>query len=105
MSKHPEADLLSSVLSACPLHAGVDGQPRFCGHWLHGTAGMRRDAFHPIGEAQRWLHLQQPSEPTPLAAGDRVVPPHDSSHRLSAMLQARGRKTSCPPSRMAYTRS
>ena len=42
MSKHPEANLLSSVRSAYPLHTGIDGKPGFCGHWLHGTAGMRR---------------------------------------------------------------
>lgn len=97
MSISPEDDLLSSVLSAYQLRAGVYGQPRLCGHWQHGTAGMHRGAFHLIGEGRCWLHLRQPSEPSPLEAGDLVVLPHDAWHLLSAEPTLAGTENITPP--------
>ncbi len=84
MSMSPEDDLLSSVLSAYRLRAGVYGSPRFCGAWQHGTAGMHRGAFHLIGTGGAWLHTRQQAEPVRLEPGDLVVLPHDAWHMLSA---------------------
>lgn len=90
MSMSPEDDLLSSVLSAYQLRAGVYGHPRLCGAWQHSTAGMRRGAFHLIGEGQCWLHHRGGAEPVAMQAGDLVVLPHDDWHMLSAAPQLQG---------------
>lgn len=90
MSMSPEDDLLSSVLSAYQLRAGVYGSPRFCGIWQHSTAGMHRGAFHLIGSGSGWLHTHQQKEPLRLEAGDLVVLPHDAWHMLSAEPKLQG---------------
>lgn len=84
MSMSPEDDLLSTVLSAYQLRAGVYGSPKFCGVWQHGTSGMRRGAFHLIGSGGAWLHTQAQASPTRMETGDLVVLPHDGWHLLSA---------------------
>ncbi len=90
MSMSPEDDLLSTVLSAYQLRAGVYGSPQFCGVWQHGTSGMRRGAFHLIGRGGAWLHTQAQAEPIRMEAGDLVVLPHDAWHLLSAEPTLRG---------------
>lgn len=83
MFESPEDDLLSSVLSAYQLRAGVYANPRLCGVWQMGTSGHRRAAFHVVGEGRCWLHLRDaPSQA--LDGGDLVVFPHDAWHMLSA---------------------
>ncbi|MFZ5493514.1 MAG: AraC family transcriptional regulator [Pseudomonadota bacterium] len=82
MFESPEDDLLSSVLSAYQLRAGVYANPRLCGVWQMGTSGHRRAAFHVVGEGRCWLHLRDaPSQA--LDGGDLVVFPHDAWHMLS----------------------
>lgn len=84
MSQSPEDDLLSSVLSAYQLRAGVYANPRFCGIWQMGTSGHRRAAFHLVGQGQCWLHLRDGGPPQALEGGDLVVFPHDAWHMLAA---------------------
>jgi AraC-like DNA-binding protein len=72
MFESPEDDLLSSVLSAYQLRAGVYANPRLCGVWQMGTSGHRRAAFHVVGEGRCWLHLRD-APPQPLDGGDLVV--------------------------------
>lgn len=93
----PEDDLLSSVLSAYQLRAGVYGHPRLCGLWQHGTSGMHRGAFHLIGEGRCWLHLNEQAEPTLMEPGDLVVLPHDAWHLLSAAPRLAGTENIIPP--------
>lgn len=85
----PENDLLSSVMSAYQLRAGVYANPRLCGAWQFGISGMKRASFHLVGEGQCWLHtrLQQAQ---PLEGGDLVVFPHDAWHLLSGERQLDG---------------
>ena len=75
MFRSPEDDLLSSVLSAYQLRAGVYANPRLCGVWQMGTAGHRRAAFHVVGEGRCWLHLRD----TPPQALDVNILPNGSA--------------------------
>lgn len=83
MSDSPEDDLLSSVLSAYQLRAGVYGLPQFCGAWQFGTSGHRRAAFHFVGSGDCWLHTRAGAPPEALSGGDLVVFPHDAWHLLA----------------------
>lgn len=83
MMEHPEEDLLSSVLSAYQLHAGIYALPSVCGAWQMSTFGDKKASFHLIGSGQCWLHTRQGTEPVPLEGGDLVVLPHDAWHMLS----------------------
>lgn len=85
-----QEDLISSVLSAYQLKAGIYGNPRFCGLWQHSTAGMRRAAFHLIGAGTCWFHTRLSPSPQRLQAGDLVVLPHDDWHMLTAQPQLQG---------------
>lgn len=84
MSDALQDDLLSTVLSAYQLHAGIYDNPQFCGQWQHTTAGFRRAAFHLIGSGSCWLHTRQSDQPMQMHAGDLVVLPHDAWHMLTA---------------------
>lgn len=84
MSDNLADDLLSSVLSAYQLRAGVYDQPNLCGNWQFGTYGHKRAAYHFVGAGQCWLHTRQSPEPQLLRAGDLVVLPHDAWHMLAA---------------------
>ena len=84
MSDALQDDLLSTVLSAYQLQAGIYDNPTFCGHWQHNTTGFRRAAFHLIGSGACWLHTHESAEPMQMHAGDLVVLPHDAWHMLTA---------------------
>jgi AraC family transcriptional regulator, activator of mtrCDE len=84
MSNRPDEDLLSSVLSAYQLRAGIYDTPRLCGEFQFGTAGDRRASFHLLGEGSCWLHTKVERQPLRLHAGDLIVMPHDDWHMLSA---------------------
>lgn len=90
MSDSPEEDLLSSVLSAYQLRAGVYGHPQLCGIWQVGTSGHKRAAFHIVGRGQCWLHLRHGAAPEPLQGGDLVVFPHDAWHMLTGTPELHG---------------
>lgn len=90
MSDNSEDDLLSSVMNAYQLRAGVYGHPTFCGDWQFGTAGNRRASFHLVGRGHCWLHCKLQPAPQPLQAGDLVVFPHDAWHLLSGDKQMVG---------------
>ena len=95
MFRSPEDDLLSSVLSAYQLRAGVYANPRLCGVWQMGTAGHRRAAFHVVGEGRCWLHVRG-ARPQALDSGDLVVFPHDAWHMLSATPALDGEENHLP---------
>lgn len=90
MFQGPEDDLLSSVLSAYQLRAGVYAHPRFCGVWQMGTTGHKRSAFHLVGQGQCWLHLRDGTSPQVLHGGDLVVFPHDAWHMLAGTPELHG---------------
>jgi len=90
MSESPEDDLLSSVLNAYQLRAGVYGHPQLCGIWQIGTSGHKRAAFHLVGRGNCWLHVRGMSAPEPLQGGDLVVFPHDAWHMLTGTPELRG---------------
>lgn len=83
MSDSPEDDLLSSVLSAYQLRAGVYGHPQFCGAWQFGMSGHKRAAFHFVGTGTCWLHTRSGAAPQVLSGGDLAVFPHDAWHLLA----------------------
>lgn len=90
MSDSPEDDLLSSVLNAYQLRAGVYGHPQFCGNWQFGTSGHKRAAFHFVGSGSCWLHTRAGSAPEPLQGGDLVVFPHDAWHLMAGTPTLQG---------------
>lgn len=90
MQNVQQEDLISSVLSAYQLKAGIYDNPRFCGLWQHSTAGMRRAAFHLIGSGGCWVHTRLELEPRRLEAGDLVALPHDDWHMLTAQPKLQG---------------
>ncbi|MEW6166846.1 MAG: AraC family transcriptional regulator [Pseudomonadota bacterium] len=96
MSESPEDDLLSSVLNAYQLRAGVYGHPRLCGIWQMGTSGHKRAAFHLVGRGNCWLHLRGDRAPEPLQGGDLVVFPHDTWHMLSGTPTLQGEENLMP---------
>lgn len=96
MSASPDEDVLSSVLAAYQLRAGIYGNPRFCGSWQFGMSGHRRAAFHVVGEGDCWLHMKPDGSPVPLHAGDMVVFPHDAWHLLSAGPERNGEENRMP---------
>ena len=89
MSDSPEDDLLSSVLSAYQMHAGVYGNPSFCGAWQFGMSGHKRASFHLVGEGHCWLHTRLSPTAEPLQGGDLIVFPHDAWHLLSGEQKLR----------------
>jgi AraC family transcriptional regulator, activator of mtrCDE len=96
MSERPEDDLLSSVLSAYQLRAGVYGHPQLCGVWQVGTAGHKRAAFHLVGRGHCWLHMRGGGAPQPLQGGDLIVFPHDDWHMLSGTPALHGEENLLP---------
>ncbi len=91
MADNPEDDLLSSVMNAYQLRAGVYGHPNFCGQWQFGTSGNKRASFHLVGRGNCWLHTKlQPVTPQPLQGGDLVVFPHDAWHMLTGEKELHG---------------
>lgn len=90
MSENPQDDVLSSVMNAYQLRAGVYGHPTFCGAWQFGTSGNRRASFHLVGRGHCWLHTKLDSAPQPLQGGDLVIFPHDAWHLLSGDKELRG---------------
>ncbi|PKM09573.1 MAG: AraC family transcriptional regulator [Gammaproteobacteria bacterium HGW-Gammaproteobacteria-7] len=89
MMRTEDDDLLSFLLGAYQLSAGVMATPSLCGAWQFGTAGMRRATFHFIGQGEAWLHTRN-SEPRQISAGDLAVMPHDAWHMLSPDRSLRG---------------
>ncbi len=96
MSESPEDDLLSSVLNAYQLRAGVYGNPQLCGIWQVGTAGSKRATFHLVGRGHCWLHLRDGRAPEPLHGGDLVVFPHDTWHMISGTPVLHGEENLMP---------
>ncbi len=84
-----EDDLLSFLLGAYQISAGVMATPSLCGAWQFGTFGMRRATFHYIGAGEAWLHTRQ-GEPRRIIAGDLAVMPHDAWHLLAPERELHG---------------
>jgi hypothetical protein len=63
MPDSPQDDLLSSVLSAAPLGAGIHGNPPFCRARQSGTSGHRRAAVHFGGIGNGWPHTRASAAP------------------------------------------
>ncbi len=97
MSDRPLEDLLSSVLSAWHLRAGIDAHPSVCGVWQLGTSGSGRSTFHLVGKGQCYLHMRDEA-PLRLGAGDLVVLPQDDWHMLSASPRLNGEGMHIPES-------
>jgi AraC family transcriptional activator of mtrCDE len=89
MSDHPKNmaerpdDLLSSILTAYRLQAGVYASPTFCRDWQFGTMGDGHASFHVVSAGECWLHMRAPARPVLLSAGDWVLLPHDDWHLLN----------------------
>ena len=79
--KQPAEDLLSTVLRAYNLRAGIYEHPSVCGDYQFGTAGDGNAGFHLIGSGACWVHTREHA-PIALSAGDLVVLPHDTWHVL-----------------------
>ena len=79
----PIEDLLSTILSAYNLRAGIYEHPSVCGDFQFGTAGDGQASFHLIGHGHCWLHTRT-HPPVRLGAGDLVVMPQDDWHMLTA---------------------
>ncbi len=90
MSDRPAEDLLTSVLGAYQLRAGIYATPRLCDAWQMGTSGDRRASFHLIGEGHCWLHTRRSETPRMLRAGDLLILPHDDWHLLSGKPALQG---------------
>lgn len=97
MSESPEDDLLSSILNAYQLRAGVYGHPELCGAWQMSTSGHKRAAFHIVGRGRCWLHLRDAAAPQTLQDGDIVVFPHNAWHMLSGAPDLAGEDNLMPP--------
>ncbi|MHA7834022.1 MAG: cupin domain-containing protein [Algiphilus sp.] len=79
MSDTPVEDLLSTVLRAYNLRAGIYGHPAVCGDYQFGTAGDGNASFHLLGTGECWVHTRtQP--PIHMRAGDLIVMPRDAWH-------------------------
>lgn len=89
MMRPQDEDLLSFLLGAYQLNAGVMATPSLCGAWQFGTSGMRRATFHYIGRGECWLHTREGS-PQKINAGDLAVMPHDAWHMLSPEPELHG---------------
>lgn len=89
MSANPEEDVLSSVMNAYQLRAGVYGHPTFCGAWQFGTSGNHRASFHLVGQGQCWMHTRLEGAPQRLEGGDVVIFPHDAWHLLTGEQEMR----------------
>lgn len=81
VAHHPTEDLLSTILRAYNLRAGIYEHPSVCGDYQFGTAGDGNAGFHLLGSGSCWVHLAQ-GEPIQLHAGDLIVLPQDSWHVL-----------------------
>lgn len=90
MADNPEDDVLSSVMNAYQLRAGVYGHPTFCGTWQFGTSGNRRASFHLVGRGHCWLHTKLGAAARPLQGGDLVIFPHDAWHMLTGDQELHG---------------
>jgi AraC family transcriptional regulator, activator of mtrCDE len=97
MSDSPEDDLLSSVLNAYQMRAGIYGNPTLCGSWQVGMHGHKRAAFHYVGRGHCWLHTRLGHPAEPLQGGDLVVFPHDAWHMLSSEPELRGNENRMTP--------
>lgn len=95
-SDGPADDLLSAVLGAYQMRAGVYGNPQFCGAWQFGTSGHKRAAFHFVGRGHCWLHTRGGAAPEPLQGGDLVVLPHDAWHLLTGTRERHGEQHVIP---------
>lgn len=83
MRNEPVEDLLSSVLGAYQLRAGIYAHPHVCGAYQISTAGDKRAGFHLIGNGECWVHTKLGHEPIAMQAGDLVVLPHDAWHMIT----------------------
>ena len=83
----PVEDLLSTILSAYNLRAGIYEHPAVCGDFQFGTAGDGNASFHLLGRGQCWLHTRN-RPPIQLNSGDLVVMPQDDWHMLTASERA-----------------
>lgn len=90
MAENPQDDVLSSVMNAYQLRAGVYGHPTFCGAWQFGTSGNKRASFHLVGRGHCWLHTKLPEAAQPLQGGDLVIFPHDAWHLLTGEQALQG---------------
>ena len=89
MMRPQDEDLLSFLMGAYQLSAGVMATPSLCGAWQFGTSGMRRATFHFIGAGEAWLHTRGET-PQRIGAGDLAVMPHDAWHMLAPGPKLRG---------------
>ncbi|MBY8964713.1 AraC family transcriptional regulator [Algiphilus sp.] len=79
MSDTPVEDLLSTVLRAYNLRAGIYGHPAVCGDYQFGTAGDGNASFHLLGTGECWVHTRTEA-PIHMRAGDLIVMPRDAWH-------------------------
>jgi len=79
MSDTPVEDLLSTVLRAYNLRAGIYGHPSVCGDFQFGTAGDGNASFHLLGAGECWVHTRS-KPPIHMRAGDLIVMPRDEWH-------------------------
>lgn len=79
MSDTPVEDLLSTLLRAYNLRAGIYEHPSVCGDFQFGTAGDGNASFHLVGTGECWVHTRS-NPPVHMRAGDLIVMPRDEWH-------------------------
>lgn len=84
LMRDPTDDLLSFLLGAYQLRAGVLATPSLCAAWQFGTSGMRQATFHYVASGPCWMHTRT-APPLRLDAGALVMFPHDDWHMLTAL--------------------
>jgi AraC-like DNA-binding protein len=87
-------DVLLAVLAAYEVRATLSENPQVCGNWKFQEPKTANAYFHLIDTGQCWLNASFMQAPVQLQAGDLIVLPHGTAHRLSAI---RDRKTPPPP--------
>jgi len=75
-------DLLSSILAVVRLEAQVYHHARFCGEWRLESPKERRASFHIVGAGRCRLELMESGQGVSLRAGDLVLLPRNTPHRL-----------------------
>lgn len=76
-------DLLSSILTVIRLRARIYHHATFCGQWQLDSPEERRASFHLLGSGQCRLELLESDHGVPLHAGDLVLLPRNTPHRLT----------------------
>ncbi|MCV6589201.1 MAG: AraC family transcriptional regulator [Marinobacterium sp.] len=77
------SDLLSDILSGLRFRASSYFCSEFSGDWGISSGGLPQGEFHILLNGQAWVMLSD-SPPRQIRAGDIILVPHGSAHRIAA---------------------